>query len=110
MHTNATTEFNSTVPCAQYYYGDNCEKFNECELNSVTCNGRGQCEDGDNSYTCVCEPQYAGSQCQFLNGCYSSVNSAICSGNGQCMEGVASYTCECDPGYIGTMCEEKQGI
>ena len=51
----ATIELSYRVTCAQYYYGENCENLNECELNPVACNGRGQCEDGVDSYTCVGE-------------------------------------------------------
>ena len=95
------------ITCAQYYYGDNCENLNECELNSVACNRRGQCEDGVDTYTCVCDPRYSGTHCQDLNDCY--LNSVTCNGNGQCVDGMGTYTCDCDPGYIGKLCDQKQG-
>ena len=36
--------------------------INECE--NEDCNGRGECIDGDNSFTCRCQPGFQGKRCE----------------------------------------------
>ena len=45
-------------------------EIDDCEY--VNCTGRGNCTDGENTYTCVCETGYSGTDCEI--GKYCSYN------------------------------------
>ena len=85
--------------CAEHYYGERCENYNECSALQITCSGHGTCIDGD---TCDCNPGYTGRDCETNIDDCAGVN---CSGHGTCTDGVGTYTCECNPGYTGRDCE-----
>ena len=38
--------------------------FDECEANPYICRNGATCEDGIDSYTCICAPGYAGDYCE----------------------------------------------
>ena len=62
----------------------------------VDCGMNGQCEDGVNSFECVCDSGFAREFCQINIDDCAVVN---CSGNGICLDRVNSFTCECITGY-----------
>uniref|UniRef100_A0A1I7X8V6 Cubilin n=1 Tax=Heterorhabditis bacteriophora TaxID=37862 RepID=A0A1I7X8V6_HETBA len=54
--------------CAEFYYGDRCEKVSLCI--SSPCKNGGNCEDtGDGTMTCNCPPGFFGSYCQVEENC-----------------------------------------
>ena len=68
----------------------------------------GQCEDGMNSFECVCDPGFTGEFCQ-TNTMIDDCVEVNCTGKGQCVGGVNSFTCdECITGY-GSSCTKLKG-
>lgn len=58
----------------------------------------GQCQDGIDSYTCLCNPGYMGAICSDqIDECYSSP----CLNEGRCIDLVNGYQCNCQPGTSG---------
>lgn len=73
-----------------------------CEENIDNCDPdpchHGQCQDGIDSYTCVCNPGYMGAICSDqIDECYSSP----CLNEGRCIDLVNGYQCNCQPGTSG---------
>lgn len=69
----------------------------ECGLNRGGCLYNGECQDGDDSYTCKCVSGFSGRHCQTTRD--------LCSGmpcsNGGCINNYANatYKCFCDYPY-----------
>ncbi len=63
-NTEPAITFKVIVLCAPFYIGSSCDIFNHCESNAVTCNERGACVNGFTSFTCNCNPQYFGANCE----------------------------------------------
>ncbi len=97
----------ATVLCAPFYSGNSCDIFNHCESNAVTCSDQGMCTNDLDSYTCVCNAGYTGTDCETnIDDCVNR----NCSGNGVCVDGVNSFSCECVSDFTGEMCSvETQG-
>jgi hypothetical protein len=73
-----------------------------CEENVDNCDPdpchHGQCQDGIDSYTCLCNPGYMGAICSDqIDECYSSP----CLNEGRCIDLVNGYQCNCQPGTSG---------
>lgn len=73
-----------------------------CEENIDNCDPdpchHGQCQDGIDSYTCICSPGYMGAICSDqIDECYSSP----CLNEGRCIDLVNGYQCNCQPGTSG---------
>lgn len=73
-----------------------------CEENIDNCDPdpchHGQCQDGIDSYTCICNPGYMGAICSDqIDECYSSP----CLNDGRCIDLVNGYQCNCQPGTSG---------
>ncbi len=100
--STATVRFSATVLCAPFYIGSNCEIFDHCESNAVTCSDRGTCVNEMDSFTCNCNPPYFGANCEHQNFCYN-IN---CNERGTCTNNLDSYTCVCNAGYTGADCED----
>ncbi|XP_030844550.1 uncharacterized protein LOC579853 isoform X8 [Strongylocentrotus purpuratus] len=65
------------------------------------CENGGICNDGVNTFTCVCDPGYTGPTCGTdINDCSPDP----CENGGTCSDGVNTFTCACDPGYTGPTC------
>ncbi|XP_067289798.1 coagulation factor IXb isoform X3 [Pseudorasbora parva] len=83
-----------------YMDGDQCE--------SSPCENGGKCEDGLNTYTCLCRPRFNGKNCELEMAKRCNVN------NGGCMhfctaDKLYGAVCDCAEGYIlspdGRTCE-----
>lgn len=83
-----------------YFIGVNCEtNINDCQ--SSPCH-RGECIDGENSFTCNCHPGFTGYLCQTqINECESDP----CQYGGHCEDLINGYQCRCNPGTSGSNCE-----
>lgn len=73
-----------------------------CEENIDNCDPdpchHGQCQDGIDSYTCVCSPGYMGAICSDqVDECHSDP----CLHEGRCIDLVNGYQCNCQPGTSG---------
>lgn len=78
-------------------------------LNGVPCSGFGACHSvsdaylpGGWSFSCDCEPGYAGAACDIH--CPSGPTGLVCNGHGTC-DFAAGGKCVCDAGYFGDTCE-----
>ncbi|KAK7104772.1 hypothetical protein V1264_019434 [Littorina saxatilis] len=72
------------------------------ECASSPCQNRGNCVDGDRTYTCNCLLGYIGDHCETdVHECASSP----CQNGGTCVDGQRTYRCNCLLGYIGDHCE-----
>uniref|UniRef100_A0A3Q2QKD6 Protein crumbs homolog 2-like n=1 Tax=Fundulus heteroclitus TaxID=8078 RepID=A0A3Q2QKD6_FUNHE len=99
--------------CEPGYAGALCdEDIDECALHP--CEHGGSCQDGLNTYTCVCPEDYSGPRCQ----CETEIdecNSNPCWNGGSCLDRFNMFVCECPSGYSGPVCDvnkeaHKQGI
>lgn len=91
-----------------------------CDENIDNCDPdpchHGQCQDGIDSYTCICNPGYMGAICSDqIDECYSSP----CLNDGRCIDLVNGYQCNCQPGTSGrtvptrlppSLCPSIQGL
>lgn len=73
-----------------------------CEENIDNCDPdpchHGQCQDGIDSYTCICSPGYMGAICSDqVDECHSSP----CLNEGRCIDLVNGFQCNCQPGTSG---------
>ena len=100
--TGTSISVSTTVLCAPFYIANNCEIFNHCEFNAVTCSDRGTCVNEMDSFTCNCDPPYFDANCEHQNFCYNR----NCNERGMCTNGFDSYTCVCNAGYTGVDCED----
>ncbi len=71
-----------------------------CEFQN--CCGNGECIDGINSYTCVCNIGFTGMN--YKTNVDDCVNQD-CSGHSTYIDGVNSFSCNCDPLFTGSLCE-----
>lgn len=117
--------------CEPRFYGDSCQHFNDCPSGDV-CGLNGTCIDGQDSYSCHCDPGFTGENCEIEipteteiqfrvvttdspcdpgytgTQCTVNINDCVevnCSGRGQCMDEVNTFTCSCDPGFTGANCQ-----
>lgn len=74
-----------------------------CEENINNCDPdpchHGECQDGIDSYTCICNPGYMGAICsEQIDECHSNP----CLHQGRCIDLVNGYQCNCLLGTSGT--------
>ena len=103
-HGIATMSLAVRLLCAEHYYGECCENFDECSALQINCSGQGICIDGVGTYSCHCNPGYTGRDCETnINECL--LMEPQCSGRGTCTDGDNSFICDCNEGYTDLMCE-----
>ena len=86
-------------PCDPGYTGAQCT-INIDNCIGVNCSGRGQCMDGNNLHSCLCNAVFTGVNCDVnIKDCMNN----SCSGHGPCINGVNSFSCKCDSGYTGEL-------
>lgn len=89
------------VPCPRGFLGERCE-IDLSYCSSDTCINGGSCVEERDGYSCVCPPQYAGSQCTETNDC--SINS--CLYDGECTDSdTTGFVCQCPARHNGPHCE-----
>ncbi len=96
-----------------YYYfnyvtGTNCQQVstnapvdNSCQTN-VCLNGGVCTRNSLNLVSCLCQPGYSGTKCQYLSSCSDNPcqNSATCQSTS-----AGSYYCQCSANFYGRNCE-----
>ncbi|XP_078373616.1 uncharacterized protein LOC144657178 [Oculina patagonica] len=66
------------------------------------CQNEAKCQDGDNSYNCICSAGYTGHNCDTdVDDCASDP----CKNNGTCIDKVNDYNCTCSNGFTRKNCE-----
>lgn len=60
---------------------------------------------GERDYKCLCEPGYAGQDCQNLADFCAEHD---CRNNATCLSGESGYQCICDIGWYGALCERER--
>ena len=97
----ATLNFSYQVTCNQRYYGDSCQHFNDCSTEDV-CGLNGTCIDGQNLYSCQCNPGFTGENCELAIPTESTCDPGEnCDAQTHILTTTAS---QCDPGYTGAQC------
>ncbi|XP_061178089.1 cubilin-like [Saccostrea echinata] len=100
-----------TCTCPPGYVG-NGQGPNGCVAQGVTdgpcasnpCRNGAVCQNSGNTYNCVCQPGYEGTQCQTnTNECASNP----CQNGGTCTDRLNGYTCSCTSSYTGNNCEQE---
>ena len=68
------------------------------------CENNGECDDNSDSYSCRCESDFTGTNCETkLDDC----DCVICGNNGTCVDGIETYTCRSQCGFMGRNCETR---
>ncbi|XP_014260565.1 protein crumbs isoform X1 [Cimex lectularius] len=90
--------------CQDGFEGRDCE-INKNECLSNPCQHGGTCQDGVNSFSCLCgRTGYTGVRCEInINECENNP----CLNNGVCFDNYGGYTCQCTTGFGGQNCEQK---
>ncbi|CAH3179809.1 unnamed protein product, partial [Porites evermanni] len=97
-------EFSCHAPSGNAYFLAQIFKILAGELRYL--NTGGSCTDQVNGYACICQPGYAGAQCQTnINECSSNP----CLNGGSCTDKINGYTCSCQLGYTGARCQSLSG-
>ncbi len=88
--------------------GRSCVEIDECAEGTHLCapdGVGGTCSNTAGSYTCTCDPGYAGTNttaCTNINECTNGTHLCAPGGaGGTCTDTPGSYTCDCDLGYDG---------
>ncbi|XP_020782374.1 protein crumbs homolog 2a [Boleophthalmus pectinirostris] len=90
--------------CHPGYVGRLCdEDIDECEHHA--CLHGGTCQDGPNTYTCVCPHDYSGPLCQWRYPPEQCGRDVLCLNDGICHDGLWGANCTCMPGFTGIRCE-----
>ena len=77
--------------------GNICKAADPCAKNTCV---HGRCVASSASYSCACEPGYAGVMCNVnVDDCKSNP----CKNGATCVDGVNRYTCLCSAGYTGEL-------
>ncbi|XP_061496273.1 cadherin EGF LAG seven-pass G-type receptor 1 isoform X3 [Rhineura floridana] len=81
---------------------EGCEVDNPCDSNP--CPQHSYCSDDWDSYTCVCDPGYFGTECVDVCSLNPCEHVSACVHKPSSSHG---YTCECGQSYYGQYCESK---
>lgn len=96
--------------CKKGWTGSLCDRvFLNCSTEHSCANNSTCIRDEDGGYTCTCEEEFTGNQCQLRKSpCYT--NGTLCQNGGSCFEdnrtAVKNY-CLCLPGFTGGICEKS---
>ncbi|KAK3093194.1 hypothetical protein FSP39_012495 [Pinctada imbricata] len=72
------------------------------ECDPAPCQNSGTCDDGLQSYTCICVEGFTDMNCSTnIDECASNP----CMNSGICLDSINMYECQCSEGFSGTLCE-----
>ncbi|KAJ6666417.1 hypothetical protein lerEdw1_000691 [Lerista edwardsae] len=81
---------------------EGCEVHNPCDFNP--CPHHSYCSDDWDSYSCICDPGYFGTDCVDVCSLNPCEHVSTCVHKPSSSHG---YTCECGQSYFGQYCESK---
>ncbi|ETN69143.1 EGF-like domain protein [Necator americanus] len=113
-------EFGDCIPegssfrceCRKDHVGETCNIWRSplvnCDVDGpLTCFNNGICNTTQNSFTCVCSPNFTGFFCEEdVNECKASP----CQNGGTCVNRPGSFFCMCPLGFKGEICDEPVEI
>jgi hypothetical protein len=81
---------------------EGCPQVDDCA--AMPCKNGGICTDGEDTFTCACQPGYSGATCEEdVDDCAPNP----CQNGGTCSDAVNGYSCTCHNGFSGPKCETK---
>ena len=81
-------------------------RSNPCDPNP--CQNGGQCVDQDNSYKCLCQEGFSGTNCE-LGLRNNPCDANPCQNGGQCTAVDGKPVCTCPEEFEGEFCEKPKG-
>ncbi|XP_071498841.1 IgGFc-binding protein-like, partial [Diadema antillarum] len=79
-------------------FGFTCLDINECEGDPCV---NGTCINGENQFTCDCNPGWVGDLCDDRDDCFTQP----CRNGAPCIDGMDTFTCSCLQGWMGSLCD-----
>jgi hypothetical protein len=113
---NGRCLLNGVCHCKKGFAGSRCRKnVDECASNP--CGEFGTCIDGENAYSCTCDPGYEGFWCereqpQQVTSLREACASSPCGQRGTCVDrrsaggSKTEYSCKCEWGWSGENCDD----
>ena len=89
--------------CRNGWIGRYCHVNSKSTCDLKPCLNNGTCVDKNNSYTCICDREELGPNCEILSPCSKN---DICQFGGYCLNlNDGTYRCLCLPGHTGQNCQ-----
>lgn len=86
------------------FEGPNCER-NVDDCADQACTGHGECIDGINDFSCVCDEGWLGKICEVATDCTAGPNGKVCENGGAPAGKTGECKCQCaGTGFEGPVC------